>query len=102
MSMWIHACGLIHSIEVTVPVNFTGFCASYSAASEWCATTGTAARSKPPPTENTKSLVRIEFLHTGQKRLKPAQRFRPLFYNRLPHGVLEISLKRAGGCLHHD
>src|ERR1700681_4656818 len=90
MSMWIHACGLIHSIDVTVPVNFTGFWASYSAANEWCATTGTAANSRPTPTATTDNLVRIDSSLT------------PLFYNRLPHGVLEISLERASGCLHHD
>src|SRR6202140_312483 len=61
MSMWIHACGLIHSIEVTVPVNFTGFWASYSAANEWCAMTGTAARRRPAPRITTDSFARIGF-----------------------------------------
>src|SRR3954466_15246185 len=41
-SMWIHECGLIHSILVTVPFNVTGFLASNSAAKEWCASAGTA------------------------------------------------------------
>jgi hypothetical protein len=58
-SMWIHACGLIHSMVVTVPVNFTAFDASYSAAKEWCATTGTAASSRPTPVTIVNSLVFI-------------------------------------------
>src|SRR6186713_1973798 len=36
-SMWIHACGLIQSIFVTVPLSFTGFVESNSAANAWCA-----------------------------------------------------------------
>src|SRR3982751_2393607 len=90
-SMWIQACGLIHSIDVTVPVIFTGFPASYSAAKEWCAMTGAAARSRPAPTTTIDSFARIG-----------SSPFAPLFYNRLPHGGLEIALQRGRGRLHHD
>src|SRR5215469_4994437 len=40
-------CGLTQSIFTTVPLTVTGCDASNSAANEWCATTGTAARSNP-------------------------------------------------------
>src|SRR6185436_18684605 len=36
-SMKTHACGLVHSSLVTVPVNLTGRLMSNSAANEWCA-----------------------------------------------------------------
>src|SRR5688572_9638840 len=38
LSMWIHACGLIHSTRVTGPRRFTGLLASKSAANAWSAT----------------------------------------------------------------
>jgi hypothetical protein len=37
-------CGFVHSTFLMVPVIFTGFVSSNSAANEWCATSGT-----PPP-----------------------------------------------------
>ena len=41
--MWIHACGLIHSIFVTGPRSVTGALASNSAEKAWWATSGTLA-----------------------------------------------------------
>src|SRR6185295_17887124 len=52
-SMWKRACGLIHSTFVTGPVSVTGFSRSYSAAKEWWARTGTAARIRTVPTAST-------------------------------------------------
>jgi hypothetical protein len=42
-SMWIQACGLIHSIFVTGPRSVTGALASNSAEKAWWARTGTVA-----------------------------------------------------------
>ncbi len=42
-SIWIHACGFIHSTRVTVPVSVIGWFASNSAENAWCADTGTTA-----------------------------------------------------------
>src|SRR5581483_10765360 len=103
-SRWIQACGLIHSIEVTVPVIFTGFCASYSAAKEWCAITGAAtASSSPAPTATNIAFACIALSSTvgPPRRPRPATR-RLLFYNRLPDGGFEIALELRGGRLHHD
>src|SRR5438874_11097317 len=60
-SMWIHACGLVHSIFVTVPSNLTGLFASNSAANAWCAGSGAAAtdRNRPHTAIATASFVRI-------------------------------------------
>src|SRR5580658_9177831 len=44
--MWIQACGLIHSILVTVPRNLMGLLESNSAANAWCAQAGAALTSK--------------------------------------------------------
>src|SRR6185436_1110423 len=43
----MRACGFSHSTFVTVPVNVTGFCESYSAANAWCARRGTAVSVTP-------------------------------------------------------
>src|SRR6185503_1819114 len=49
-SMKTHACGLVHSSLVTVPVNLTGRLMSNSAANEWCAEADAAVRSHATPT----------------------------------------------------
>src|SRR6267154_2057707 len=56
--MW----GFCHSTLVTVPVNVTGLLASNSAAKEWCASTGTAARSRPKAATKTEIFL-ISSLH---------------------------------------
>src|SRR5437762_647627 len=56
--MW----GFCHSTLVTVPVNVTGLLASNSAAKEWCASTGTAARSRPRAATKTEIFL-ISSLH---------------------------------------
>ena len=43
-SMWIQACGLIHSISVTVPSSWIGLLASNSAPKAWCARGAAADR----------------------------------------------------------
>src|SRR5687768_8990641 len=43
LSMWIQACGLIHSTLVTGPRSVTGALASNSAEKAWCASSGTLA-----------------------------------------------------------
>ena len=58
--MWIHECGLIQSIFVTVPSSFTGLFASNSAANEWWASVGVAAAdTNRAPMATLKSFMRI-------------------------------------------
>src|SRR4029453_19184873 len=52
--MW----GFIHSTFVTVPVNLIGLFLSYSAANEWCASTGVTAQRKPKQTATKPSMLR--------------------------------------------
>src|SRR5262245_21198905 len=58
-SMWIHECGLIQSIFVTVPSSWTGRFASNSAANEWCPREGAAAAVSSEPMATLKSFMRI-------------------------------------------
>src|SRR5215475_10553194 len=51
-------CGFIHSTFVTVPVNLIGLFLSYSAAKEWCASTGVTAHRKPKQTVTKPSMLR--------------------------------------------
>src|SRR5262245_35274275 len=52
-------CGFIHSTFVTVPVNLIGLFRSYSAAKEWCASTGATAHRKPKQTVTKTSVLRL-------------------------------------------
>src|SRR5579862_9591593 len=47
-SMWIHACGLIHSMSVTLPSSLIGLRWSNSAWNAWCAHAGAEAASSRP------------------------------------------------------
>src|SRR5262245_51973099 len=51
-------CGFIHSTFVTVPVNLIGLFLSYSAAKEWCASTGVTEQTKPKQTATKPSMLR--------------------------------------------
>jgi hypothetical protein len=51
-------CGFIHSTFVTVPVNLIGLFLSYSAAKEWCASTGVTEQTKPKQAVTKPSMLR--------------------------------------------
>src|SRR5690606_4340760 len=68
-SRWIHECGLIQSIFVTVPLSVTGLLASNSAANEWWAGAGSAPVASQHPAAALKSFrmavsVLMQSLHS--------------------------------------
>src|SRR5262249_25838810 len=79
-------CGLVHSIFVTVPVKWTGFFASNSAANAWCARSGAAVAARHAPTIITITVSFVDIV-SASCALLPVPFKQPLAWRYLARDV---------------